>query len=136
MVNVNLHSKPEWYLKLNPSGQVPLLHFDDGRVMPESLSNSEYLDTTYADKNQLSPRDPGRNAEHKLFVERFSKFIGSYYKALSAGGGESIDQLKDALKSLDSSLPNNGGLLGGYIRQTNSRRFVRSKINYAIMIIF
>lgn len=109
-MNIDLHSKPEWYLKINPAGQVPCLQFDDGRVLPESLINSEYLDQAYQDK--LIPSDPFTNANHKLFVERFSKYITNYYKAVKGSDTESISDLKASLQDLETKLPNSG-FLGG-----------------------
>ena len=35
-VNINLKDKPEWFLKLNPHGTVPVIEHPDGRVIHES----------------------------------------------------------------------------------------------------
>lgn len=110
-MNINLQSKPEWYLKLNPAGQVPCLHFDDGRVLPESLINSEYLDQAYPE-NKLMPNDPFTNAEHKLLVERFAKIITNYYKVVRSTEPEASNDLKTSLKEFDAKLENKK-FLGG-----------------------
>ena len=104
-VNINLTNKPDWYLKLNPSGQVPLLQHDDGRVLNESLIIAEYLDNLYTE-NRLQPTDPYTNAKHKLLVESFSKVITNFYKLLrntdESGGkdmGEALDLFEGKLET-------------------------------------
>lgn len=83
---MNLHKKPEWFLKLNPLGKVPCLHYanDDGRVLPESGILCEYLDEVYADRNgaRLLPTDPYLKAVQKLDIEVFNKTIGLFYQVL------------------------------------------------------
>ncbi|OQR78336.1 glutathione S-transferase omega-1-like [Tropilaelaps mercedesae] len=69
IVNINLQSKPEWYLKKFPSGKVPLLE-NDGILVPESNVVAEYLDEAYPGRKIL-PQDPYLKALDKVFLETF-----------------------------------------------------------------
>ncbi|XP_022654854.1 pyrimidodiazepine synthase-like [Varroa destructor] len=69
VVNINLASKPEWYLGKSPSGKVPLLE-NDGVLLPESMVISEYLDETCSGR-KLLPQDPYKKALDKVFLESF-----------------------------------------------------------------
>ncbi len=75
LININLEDVPEWYLKKNPTGQVPLLEWiDQGsketRSIPESLIVSDYLDELFPEK-RLQPRDPYVKASQRVLIERF-----------------------------------------------------------------
>jgi glutathione S-transferase len=74
-VLINLAEPPEWYLKKNPVGEVPLLEWIDPttkevRSIPESLVVSDYLDELYP-KNRLQPADPYLKAKQQVLVGRF-----------------------------------------------------------------
>jgi len=70
-VNINLSDKPDWFLALNPSGQVPTLEHDDGRVLSESLIAADYLDEIGDSSKVLHPKDAFLKAKDRLLVERF-----------------------------------------------------------------
>ena len=97
VVNVNLNKKPDWYLKLNPLGQVPFLQHDDGRGLPESLIVADYLDEIYPE-NRLSPTDPFVRATHRVLIEIFGKVITNYYKLLR----DDKEDRENILKALDT----------------------------------
>ena len=111
-MNINLASKPEWYLKLNPAGQLPCLHFPDGRILPESLITCEYLDQAYPGP-KLIPSDPYKNAVHKLLIERYSKYINNFFKALKGSDPEALNEVRVSLDYLEPQLPAKG-FLGGF----------------------
>jgi len=74
-VFINLSDEPDWYLKKNPVGEVPLLEWIDRdtketRSIPESLVVSDYLDNLNS-KNQLHPTDPYLKAKQQVLVGRF-----------------------------------------------------------------
>jgi glutathione S-transferase len=89
-VNVSLVQKPEWFLKKNPAGQVPVLE-QDQRILNESLVTSDYLDEAYPD-NPLHPSDPYLKAKQKLIVEAFQQITGSFY-ALFRSTPENVAEL-------------------------------------------
>ncbi len=74
-VLINLAEPPEWFLKKNPVGEVPVLEWIDPatkevRIVPESLIVSDYLDALYP-SNRLQPADPYVKAKQQVLVGRF-----------------------------------------------------------------
>jgi glutathione S-transferase len=67
-----LTNKPDWFLALNPRGQVPTLEFDDGRILAESLIVSDYLDEIGDSSKVLHPKCSYQKAKDRLLVERFN----------------------------------------------------------------
>ena len=68
--------KPEWYLKKNVTGQVPLLEWIDPltketKSIAESLVVCDYLDEIKPDV-RLHPADPYAKAKQRILVDRFS----------------------------------------------------------------
>ncbi|KAK3790458.1 hypothetical protein RRG08_015927 [Elysia crispata] len=66
IVNINLKSKPDWFLALNPLGQVPVLQIDD-KIVPESTATCDWLDDVYPE-NRLQPADPYRRAWDRVYA--------------------------------------------------------------------
>ena len=102
-VNIRLKKKPEWYVKLNPMGQVPCLHYSDGRVLPESLIVCDYLDDIYPD-TRLRPTDPFTVAANRVFIEQFAKVITNYYKIVMGDNEEDKENFFKALDTIESKL--------------------------------
>ncbi|XP_069095541.1 glutathione S-transferase omega-1-like [Pleurodeles waltl] len=93
-INVNLKSKPEWFLKKAPFGMVPVLETSRGEIIYESPITSDYLDEVYPGK-KLTPSDPLQKAQQKMLLEHFSKFVPFLYKVLQATRkGEDPTELK------------------------------------------
>ncbi|XP_030765673.1 pyrimidodiazepine synthase-like [Sitophilus oryzae] len=70
IVNINLIRKPDWYLKINPKGQVPTL-LDGDKIITESLDISDYLDEKYPNQVPLYPSDPVAKAKEKEVIRNF-----------------------------------------------------------------
>jgi len=102
-VNINLSSKPDWYVKLNPLGQVPCLHFDNDKVIPESLIVCDYLDAVYPE-NKLTPSDPYIAAMHKLIIDAGSKLVAAFFKVLLGTDIETHKALNEQLESFEHKL--------------------------------
>ena len=54
-IDIDLASKPDWFLKVSPLGKTPVLLVDDTAIF-ESAVILEYLEETQP--NPLHPRDP------------------------------------------------------------------------------
>lgn len=79
VVEVDLSSRPQWLLELNPpKGRVPVL--DVGFVLPESDVIMEYLEDTHPEP-PLLPADPVQRAHARLLVHRFDQNLGDDYYA-------------------------------------------------------
>jgi glutathione S-transferase len=98
-----LNNKPEWYLKLNPLGQVPCLQHDDGRVLPESLIVCDYLDDIYPE-HKLRPSDPYTRARHSLLLEIFSKILPLFYKVARNDDEAARKEIFDKLDYFETNL--------------------------------
>ncbi|XP_059468421.1 pyrimidodiazepine synthase-like isoform X2 [Neocloeon triangulifer] len=82
VVNVNLVDKPDWFLALNPLGQVPTLEYSDGRILAESLIVSEYLDEIGDSTRPLQSKDPFQRSRDKMLMERFNMVINPLFKVM------------------------------------------------------
>jgi glutathione S-transferase len=81
-INVDLASKPDWFLAISPLGKVPLLKVGDA-VIFESAVILEYLEETQP--NPLHPADPLTRADHRAWIEFGSTIlmdIWNFYTAL------------------------------------------------------
>ncbi len=56
---INLNNKPQWFLDLSPTGQVPVLITESGEALFESDAIVEYLDEVY------DPIEPGVSPEQR-----------------------------------------------------------------------
>ena len=73
-INVNLKSKPEWFLAMNPLGKVPTIKFESDKILYESLVICDYLDEKYPEP-KLHPSDCYQKAVDKMLVECLNKVI-------------------------------------------------------------
>lgn len=76
-VRINLSDQPDWYLKKNPVGEVPLLEWIDAsskqtQAVPESLIICDYLDELHPEP-RLHPTDPLQKAKQRVLVGRFGQ---------------------------------------------------------------
>jgi len=73
VVHVYLRDKcPEWIRNRNPSGGVPVLETDDGRVLYESIVCAQYADDANP-QSRLTPIDPFTKAKHSLLICEWDK---------------------------------------------------------------
>jgi len=99
---ISLKDKPQWFLDISPTGQVPVLVTDSGKALFESDAILEYLDEIYeplevgvmpeqraidrawgyqATKNYLVQCSAMRSADEETLVERTEKFGKAFEKA-------------------------------------------------------
>jgi glutathione S-transferase len=79
--DVDLAHKPEWFLRLSPTGKTPML-LVDGHALFESAAICEYLDETALPR--LHPTNAAQRAKHRAWMEFGSgvlNLIGSFYNA-------------------------------------------------------
>jgi glutathione S-transferase len=75
-IYVDLHKfeqHTEWFIKLNPEGQVPVLDHD-GVLITHTTVINEYLDDAFPDAPQLRPDDPVGKAR----VRYWNKFVDEH----------------------------------------------------------
>ena len=90
-VHVSLPDRPKWIYNYH-TGAVPILEFQDGKFLAESLLIMELVDDLYHSEyfhpsdlskldhipHRLYPKDPLKRAEYKMFLENF-KDLGLYF---------------------------------------------------------
>lgn len=69
MINIDLKSKPEWFLARNPLGKVPTIEEPGKEPLFESLIVAEYLDEQYPGTRQVLPKDAYEKARQKVLIE-------------------------------------------------------------------
>lgn len=69
---IELDQPPEWFLRLSPTGKVPLL-LVDGEVLFESSVILDYLDECYTPR--YHPTDSLKRAQHKAWIEYGSTLL-------------------------------------------------------------
>src|SRR5436305_3731279 len=94
-VDIDLASKPDWFLKLSPLGKVPVLvvRSEDGEVaLFESNVICEYIEDTQGGA-KLHPQDPLQRAQHRAWME-FGSTILSELWGLETTGDPAIFETK------------------------------------------
>lgn len=79
--DIDLANKPDWFLRLSPTGKTPML-LVDGHTLFESAAICEYLDETALPR--LHPANAVQRAKHRAWMEFGSgmlNLIASFYNA-------------------------------------------------------
>ena len=119
VVNIKLLKKqPKWYYDLNPSGTVPCLQLDDGRVVYDSLTLAEYLDNAFPE-NKLTPSDPYVNAQHKMLMEHFTSKVWVHFFKLYRGDSTVVPILTEGFEFIEKKM-NSDKFLGGLEKKFHS----------------
>lgn len=70
---ISLSDKPQWFLDISPTGQVPVLITETGKPLFESDAIIEYIDDYY------QPLEEGLSAEEKAFDRAWSYQASKHY---------------------------------------------------------
>ena len=110
---IDLENKPDWFLKISPTGKVPLLKVD-GEVIFESAVINEYLDEVT--EGSLLPSDPLLKAKSRAWIEFSNSILMSSYGLFAATDEDLFSSKKEAilkqLGKLEKQLPG-GGFFNG-----------------------
>jgi glutathione S-transferase len=83
LIEIDLGSKPNWFLEISPYGKVPDLKVGDA-LLCELAIISEHLDEVYPE-NRLLSEDPLERASQRILIKYVSnKFVPLFYKLLLA----------------------------------------------------
>ena len=95
---IDVYNPPEWFLKLSPTGKVPILVVDD-TILFESAVIGEYLEEVYPPA--IHPSDPLLKAQNRAWIEYTSPLYMGFFKLVMAKDKETVDSaLKDFKKNL------------------------------------
>ena len=114
LINVNIRSKPEWFLQLSPEATVPLLEVQDSTgttlFINESNIICDYLDEISGPS--LYPSDLAIKAHNKLWIARSEKTIFAAYYMTHAKSDEEyyekkieVDKRLSALENVIGNVP-------------------------------
>ncbi|CAH1430557.1 unnamed protein product [Lactuca virosa] len=102
---INLDSKPEWFLEVNPNGKVPLIKFDD-KWISDSDAIVSLIEEKFPEPSLSSPPELA-----SVGSEIFSNFV-TFLK--SEDGNDGTEQaLLDELEALEEHLKNHGPYVNG-----------------------
>lgn len=103
---IDLENPPEWFQRVSPLGQVPVLMVDGKTPVFESAVINEYLDETVG--KPLHPRDPLQKARERSWIEYGSGLLGLNYRMFRATTRAELDEVKkeffDDLSRVESAL--------------------------------
>ena len=111
-VDIDLANKPDWFLKISPTGKVPVLEVteEDGsvRVLFESAVIAEYLDEISGEA--LLPAKPLERARERAWVEFASAALGDIYRFYTAANETAFEAARrDVEKKLAQLEPEVAG---------------------------
>lgn len=112
---IDLADKPDWFLKISPSGKVPVLKVDDTPIF-ESAVILEYLDET-TDQGRLLPADPLARARQRMWISYISVIMAKAWRLQASKEESDVRALEAELhahfEELEKQLPEEGPLWGG-----------------------
>lgn len=119
---VDLSNKSEEFLRVSPTGKVPVLAVDDGEALYESNAVNQYLEEVY-DSGRLLPEDAKQRAFARVWMVSADD---SFYPAVFAASfgrengepesemSERLQKLGKALSALESRLEGRDYLAGEF----------------------
>jgi len=93
---IDLANKPDWFLKISPTGKVPVLETENGVIFESAVIN-EYVDEV--SNGSLLPSDPYKRAQERAYIELSSAVIWSYFNTAIASNEESYLKSKIELEN-------------------------------------
>lgn len=93
-VDIDLAAKPEWFVRLSPTGRVPLLRVGDA-VLFESVAICEYLDEV--SPGSLHPVDAVERARHRAWMEFASAMLADIAGLYTAADKSAFEGKRAAL---------------------------------------
>jgi len=101
---IDVYDPPEWFVKLSPTGKVPVLQVGD-EVLFESAVISEYIEEVYPPA--LHPADPIQKAKNRAWMEYTSPLYMGTFNFLMAKTEEDANtakaEMSKQLAGLDSA---------------------------------
>lgn len=95
-IDVDLDSKPDWFLKLSPLGKVPVLLVDDEDVIFESAAIGEYVNEIT--RSGLLDEDPLEKAKQRAWIEFASSLVDDALAMFEAKDEIEFKQVVDNLR--------------------------------------
>lgn len=94
---IDLRNKPDWFLKISPTGKVPVLQVDEQTVLFESGVINEFLDESHAP--HYMPETPLARAYERMWIEFVSGLYGLVGRPFSAPDADAVREAVEALQA-------------------------------------
>lgn len=91
---IDVYDPPEWFIKLSPTGKVPVLQVD-GEVLFESAVISEYLEEVY--EPSFHPANPIQKAKNRAWIEYTSPLYMGTFNLLMAKTQEDAESVQSEI---------------------------------------
>ncbi len=98
-VDIDLASKPDWFLKISPLGKVPVLVVQTGdgeAALFESNVICEYIEETQGG-TKLHPPDPLTRAQHRAWMEFGSAILSELWGLETTGDPATFESKRQAV---------------------------------------
>ena len=111
---VDLQNKSEEFLRVSPTGKVPVLAVDDGDALYESNAVNQYLDEVY-DSKSLLPEEAKQRAFARVWMVSADEsfYPGVFAASFGRENGEPEDEMSERLQKLEKALSALEARLGG-----------------------
>ena len=102
---VDLQNKSEEFLRVSPTGKVPVLAVDDGDALYESNAVNQYLDEVYQGR-PLLPEDVKERAFARVWMVSADEsfYPGVFSVSFARDRGDPEDQVSESLERLGKAL--------------------------------
>ena len=94
---IDLANKPDWFLKISPFGNVPVLK-TEGEILFESAVINEYLDEVTPPS--IHPEDPLKKAKNRAWIEFSSGLYMTLFHLLAAKDKEAVEKCGEDLTGM------------------------------------
>jgi len=113
---ISLRNKPQWFLDLSPTGQVPVLVTESGEALFESDAIIEYIVEVYGEPGES--RTPVQRAQDRAWSYQASKHYLSQCSTMRSSGEEVLEErlvgLQKAFGRAEQALSEKGESLGQF----------------------
>lgn len=92
-VEVDLASRPDWFIADSPLGKIPLLYVGD-KVLFESIVICEYLEEAFPGNNPLHNKDLVIKSQHRAWMEYSNSIFSSVFAMIFATNQEDFNSKK------------------------------------------
>lgn len=114
-IEIDLGNPPDWFLKISPLGQVPVLRVDGTETLFESTVINEYIDEVT--EPRLMPSTPLARARERAWIEYGSSLLADLFQATfekdRARLQEARRELMEGVGRLESALTHPGPFFRG-----------------------
>jgi len=117
IVEIDLRSKPDWFLKISETGKVPLVDYH-GKLLWESSIIMEFFDELSKENGKLLGDDPVVRAQQRIWIDFINnQIIPKFYRVMMTTGAEDFKEkiivFEESVKKFEDAISETGPFFGG-----------------------